>query len=97
MAPNALKDREERPQKERLDLAVQEYNRDLVAFLNGTSDSKKKPAIEPIALFWGLVPNTLYRRVKGQTKSHHQAHEEEQRLTPVEEQALKLWILQVAE
>ena len=97
MAPNALKDREELPQKERLDLAIQEYNRRLTAFLDGTSESKKKPAVGPVARSWGLVETTLTRRINGQTKSHHQAHEEEQRLTPVEEQALKSWILTVAE
>ena len=97
MASKALKDREELPQKERLDLAIQEYNRDLEAFLNGSSDSRKRPAIEPIALFYGLTPSTLYRRVKSQTKPRLQAHQDEQRLTPGEEEALRSWILLVSE
>ena len=39
----------------------------------------------------------MSRRIGGLTHSRQKVHDYEQRLTPEEEQALKIWILQVTE
>ena len=95
--PKPPKDPKEKPQKERLDDAVHEYNQALLAYQSGSDPQRKKPAIRPIALFHGLIPSTLDRRINGKTLSHQEAHEDEQRLSPVEEEALKSWVLQLAQ
>ena len=84
-------------QKERLNDAIHEYNQALSAFESSSDPQRKKPAIRPIALFHGLIPSTLDRRINGKTRSYQEAHEDEQRLSPVEEEALKSWVLQLAE
>lgn len=87
----------EPPKNERLDDAIAEYMKALIAYRNNSDPHKKSPSVRLIALSHGIIPSTLGRRVAGQTHSHQEASEDQQRLTPVEEQALKGWIFQVAE
>ena len=88
---------QEVPKKERLEIAIKEYNQALLTYENSSDPLRKKPAIEPIALYYGIVPTTLRRRVAGKSRSHQEASKSQQRLSPAEEQALKSWILQVEE
>ena len=81
---------------ERLNLAIAEY-RKVFSIYQNSEDPQKKPSIASIALSYGVVSSTLDRRVAGQTHSYREAREDHQRLSPGEEQALKTWILQVAE
>lgn len=93
----ASKDPKELPKHIRQDLAIDEYHQVLTAFEISSDPQKKKPHLTPIALYYGLVPTTLARRIAGKTRSHQEAHQHEQRLSPAEEQALESWVLQVAE
>lgn len=92
MAPKAPK---ELSKQERLDLAIEDYNRAFIAYQ--IDPQSKKPSVRAIAKSYNIIHTTLARRVAGKTHSYQEAHEDEQRLTPEEEQALASWILQVAE
>ena len=83
------KPEKELPKQVRLDLATGEYHEALAAYQNPSDPQKKKPFVEPIALKYGLVPSTLGRRITGKTHAYQEAHTDEQRLTPIEEQSLK--------
>ena len=83
------------PKHVRLGLAIDEYQKAYAAHLS--DPQKKKPAIKPIAMSYGLIPSTLGRRIAGKTHTHQEAHEDKQRLSPLEEQALKSRILQLTE
>ena len=97
MTSKAPKASEELTKEERLERAINEYNQALLVYKSSSDPRRKKPSVNAIALSWGLIRSTLERRINGQTRSRHQAHECEQRLSHVEEEALKSWILQLAE
>ena len=82
--------------KERLQLAINDYTQAFFAFQHDPKNLKR-PNVDRIARSYDVVPSTLGRRVAGKTHSHQEAHVDQQRLSPSEEQALKSWILQVAE
>ena len=56
----------------------------------------KRPSYERNAKIYGLEPTTFARRIKGKTKERKEAHINDQRLTPEEENVLVNWILQTA-
>ena len=97
MAPKKAETQEELPKQIRLDRAISEYHHALSAFEDSADPLKKKPVIESIAKSWGVVPTTLSRRIAGKTRSAQVAQESYQRLSPLEEQALRTWILKMAE
>ncbi len=80
---------------ERLQLAIDEYKQAYLLYENNSDPHKKPPEIAPIAYEYGIIPTTLRRRLAGKTRAHREAHDNELRLSPVEEEALAGWILQV--
>ncbi len=97
MPPAKPKNPEELSKEDRLDLAIEEYRKAFVAYNISEDPSAEKPSIRLIAREYGLIHTTLLRRVTGKTQSHQEAHEDEQRLSPTKEEALKSWICQMSE
>lgn len=97
MPPAKPKDPEELPKEERLDLAIDEYKKAFLVFQMSDDPNQEKPSVRLIAREYGLIYTTLLRRVTGKTQSYQEAHEDEQRLSPTEEKALKSWIFQISE
>ena len=93
------KNSEELSKEVRLDLAIDEYKQAFLVYHMSFESMKKKrkPSIRSIAKQYGLIYTTLKRRIIGKTQSRQEAHESEQRLSDLEENTLKAWILQVAE
>ncbi len=100
MPPARPKNPEELPKEERLNLAIEEYQKIFLVY-NSSEDPVAeqlcKPSVRLISREYGLVHTTLLRRVTGNTQSHQEAHEDEQRLSSTEEEALKSWICQMSE
>ncbi len=80
---------------ERLQLAIDEYKQAYLLYENNLDPHKKPSEIAPIAYEYGIIPTTLRRRLAGKTRAHREAYDNELRLSPVEEEALAGWILQV--
>ena len=92
---SSFKAPDELPKQQRLELALNAYNQVFLAWQMNPQGNK--PAMQPIALSYGVVSSTLSRRIAGKTSSRRKAHELEQRLSPEEEGALESWILKVTE
>ena len=57
---------------------------------------KNPPSYKSVADAYGLVESTLRRRIQGLTKDRREAHVNQQKLTPGEEEALSKWIFLMA-
>ncbi len=97
MPPAKPKAPEELSKNERLDLAIEEYRKAFLVYNTSDDFNAKQPSVRLIPREYGVIHNTLLRRVTGKTQSHHETHVDEQRLSPTEEEALKSWIFQVTE
>ena len=97
MIMSSSKTPKELPKTVRLDQAIAEYNRALLVYQNDSDPRAKKPNVQAIARYHGIISSTLGRRIAGQTHPQQEALAERQRLSPAEEQALETWILQVGE
>ena len=99
MPPAKPKNPEELPKEVRLDLAIDEYKQAFLVYHMSfeSMEKKRKPSARSIAKQYGLIHTTLKRRIIDKTQSRQEAHESEQRLSDLKENALKAWILQIAE